>query len=93
MERGKSKIDEELMRDLEELADTDKIDALVYPQGEINQDLKRFFSEKNQQGLLNYKILQIGNFIAIHSCKAMIIEISCREDVFRITKNPRFTAQ
>lgn len=93
VEKGELKIDPKLMRVLEKLADTDEIDVLLYPRGQVSENLEKFLLDKKKEGLLDYNVLQIANFIAIKGQKVVILEIANRDDVSRITNNPRFTTQ
>ena len=93
MEKGELKIDPKLMRVLEKLADTDEIDVLLYPRGQVSENLEGFLLGKKKEGLLDYNTLQIANLIAIKGQKVVILEIANRDDVSRITNNPRFTTQ
>ena len=93
VEKGELKIDPKLMRVLEKLADTDEIDVLLYPRGQVSENLERFLLGKKKEGLLDYNTLQIANLIAIKGQKVVILEIANRDDVSRITNNPRFTTQ
>ena len=93
VKKDELKIDQELMRVLEKLADTDEIDVLLYPRGQVSENLERFLLGKKEEGLLEYNTLKIANLIAIKGQKAVILEIANRDDVSRITNNPRFTTQ
>ena len=90
VERGESKIDQDLMRALDKLADTDEIDVLLYPK-QMGEDFERFLLTKKNQGMLDYNILQLANCVVIKAPKKVIQEIAARNDVSRITMNPRFT--
>lgn len=94
VEKDESRIDQELTRVFEDLEDTDEIDVLLYPrEGQVSEGLERFLRDKKKDGLLDYNIMQIANFIAIKGQKQIILEIANRDDVSRITINPRFTTQ
>ncbi len=86
-----SKISSELMDILDTLGDADEIDVLVYPSGVIGEELKNFLSQRQREGTLNFNILELANCIAVKGQKQTILEIANRDDVSRITANPRFT--
>lgn len=90
MERDEPKIDKELRQTLDELADTDEIEVLLYPK-QMGGALERDLLTKKDEGLLDYNILQLANCIVIRSQKQVILEMANRDDVTRITINPRFT--
>ncbi len=91
MARSESKIDQELRQTLDKLTDTEEIDVLLYPK-QLGGEIEQFLLTKKKAGLLNYNILQIANCIVIKAPKKVILEIAARDDVSRITSNPRFTA-
>lgn len=90
MERGESKIDQDLRRALDKLTETDEIDALLYPK-QMGEDFERFLLTKKNEGLLDYNILHIANCVVIKAPKKVILEIAARDDVSRVSINPRFT--
>ncbi len=91
METKEAKIDKDLKRELDKLKDENEIDVLLYPK-QLGEDLKEFLQTKKNEGLLDYNILQMANCIVIRAAKKVIVEITARDDVVRITMNPRFTA-
>jgi hypothetical protein len=90
VEKGASKIDQDLMRVLDSLTETDEIDILVYPR-QMSEEFERFLLGKKNQGLLDYNILQIANCAVVKAPKSVILDIAAQHDVSRITINPRFT--
>ena len=90
MERGESKIDQELRQALDRLADTDEIEVLLYPK-QMGGTIEEFLLAKKGEGLLDYNVLQLANCIVIKAQKKVILEIANRDDVSRIAVNPRFT--
>lgn len=90
MERGGSKIDQELRQALDKLTDTEEIDVLLYPK-QTREDFEGFLLIKKNEGVLDYNFLQLANCFVIKAPKKVILEIAARDDVSRITINPRFT--
>ncbi len=91
MEEVKSKLDQDLKQTLDKMTDQEEIDVLVYPKqsgGEFEQFL---FSKKNE-GMLDYNILPMANCVVIKASKRITLEVAARDDVFRLTTNPRLTA-
>jgi hypothetical protein len=88
---GDAKIDNELLRALERLGEQEETDVLVYPK-RMGEDLKEFLAARKKEGLLDYNILHLANCIAIKARKNVLLQIASRDDVLRMTINPRFTA-
>jgi hypothetical protein len=91
MERGESKIDKELRQALDQLADQEEIDVLLYPK-QLGGEFERFLLTQKKEDMLDYNILKIANCVVIKASKKVILEIADRDDVSRISVNPKFTA-
>ena len=91
MERGETKIDQELRQALDKLSDEEEIDVLLYPK-QMSEDFEGFLLTKKNEGLLDYNFLQLANCFVIKAPKKVILEIAGRDDVSQLTVNPRFTA-
>lgn len=90
MGTAESKIDKDLIQVLDKLTDKDQIDVLLYPK-QTGEEFETFLLTKKKEGVLDYNVLQIANCVVIKATKGLIWEIAARDDVFRITINPRFT--
>ena len=90
MGNNQPKIDEDLMQRLDALTDEEQIDALLHPK-RMGEDLKEFLMSEKNEGQLDYNILHIANCIAVKASKKVILEIAAREDVARVTVQPRLT--
>ncbi len=92
MEEGESKIEEQLTETLRRIADEDVIDVLVYPL-QLDEGFKNFLQTGKVAGRFEYNVLEFANCAAVRAKKNVILEISRRDDVTRVARNPRFTAQ
>jgi hypothetical protein len=90
--RDEQKIDKELIGTLDRLGDEDRLDVLVYPK-QMGEEFERFLQARKTEGYLEYNILKLANCIVVNAPKKVILEIAARDDVSRITINPRFTIQ
>jgi len=90
MESRKPKIDQPLQQALDGLMDQAEIDVLLYPT-QMREEFKQFLQTKKNEGLLDYNILQMANCVVIKAPKKVILELADRDDVSRITINPKFT--
>lgn len=90
MESEESKIDEQLIENLQRIADEDVIDVLVYPR-RLDEDFKNFLLSEKTAGRFEYNVLEFANCAAIRAKKKVILDISRRDDVTRVASNPRFT--
>jgi hypothetical protein len=91
MERVKSKLDQVLKQTLDKLTDQEELDVLVYPQ-QPGGEFEQFLSGRKNEGWLDYNVLHLANCVVIKASKKIILEIAARDDVSRLTINPRFTA-
>ena len=91
MERSPTKIDPDVMWSLERLGDQQEIDVLVYPT-RFGGEFERFLQTRKHQGALDYNILQLANCVVVKASKQAILEIAARDDVAKISANPRFMA-
>jgi hypothetical protein len=94
MQSGKSKIEPELKEALDKLEDEDEdeIEALIFPKKQ-GGEIERLLQAKKKAGELDYNVLLIANCIAIKASKKFILELASRDDVIRLSANPKFTAQ
>ncbi len=92
MEPGESKIEKQLTETLQRIADEDVIDVLVYPR-QLDESFKNFLQSGKSAGRFEYNVLESANCAVVEAKKNVILEISRRDDVTRVARNPRFTAQ
>lgn len=86
-----SKLDSALRQTLEGMKEGDEIDVLVHPT-RISDSIKSFLSEAKNAGRLDYNVLELANCIALKASKDVIREVARRDDVARLSSNPRFSA-
>lgn len=90
MKNNEPKIDKALMLALDKLTDEEEIYALLYPK-QMGENLKKFLMSRKNEGKLDYNILEIANCIAVKAGKRVILAIAAREDVARVTIQPKLT--
>ncbi len=91
MKGDQSKIDDKLREVLQATSDDDQVDVLVYPLP-AGQRLQDFLELSKSQGRLDYNVLKFANCIAVKAKKFVIVELSSRDDIVRVTANPTFEA-
>lgn len=90
METHRSKLDDGLRQVLENLSNEEEIDVLLFPK-QMGDELRKFLIEGKNDSKLDFNILKIANCIAVKAPKAVIMNLATREDVDRITAQPKFT--
>ncbi len=90
MNNHQTKIEKDLMLALDKLNDEEEIDALLFPKL-MGESLKKFLMSSKNKGELDYNLLNIANCVAVKASKRVILEIADREDVARVTIQPKLT--
>ncbi len=91
MNDPESKLENALRQSLDGMADEDDIDVLLYPT-RMGAPIEDFLSEAKGAGRLDYNVLKLAGCIALKAPKKLILEIARRDDVSRLSANPRFSA-
>jgi hypothetical protein len=86
-----AKIDAALGSLLDQLADQDDVEALVFPRAG-GTTLQSFLTTESDQGTLEFNVLELAGCIAVRAKKRIILALAAREDVQRVTVNPTFSA-
>lgn len=91
MATPESKLEAALRSSLDALADEEEIDVLVHPT-RMGAPIERFLAEAKRAGQVDYNVLKLAGCIAVQAPKRLILQIAERDDVARLSANPRFTA-
>lgn len=86
-----SKLDSDLRRALDDLRDEDELDVLVHPI-RMGGSIESFLSEAKAAGGVDYNVLELAGCIALKAPKRVILDVARRDDVARVSANPRFSA-
>jgi hypothetical protein len=90
--QGSEKISKELMDDLSELTESDVIDVLMYVKKPA-AGFDEYLQAEQEKGELRFNYLEYADCYVVEASKQLLLELADREEVSRMTVNPRFGVQ
>jgi hypothetical protein len=92
VKQGSEKISKELVDALSGLAESEVIDVLVYVK-EPAAGFDAYLQAEKERGQLRFNYLEYADCYVLEASKQLLLELADREEVSRMTVNPRFGVQ
>lgn len=92
MNQGSKKISRELMDALSGLTESEVIDVLVYVKRPA-AGFEEYLQAEKERGELRFNYLEYAACYVVEASKQLLLGLADREEVSRMTVNPRFGVQ
>lgn len=91
MTDSSSKLDDDLTQALQALPVDGQIEVLVHPRGVIGE-LEDYLASVKAAGDLEFNVLELAHCVVVRASATAVQNIAARDDVEKVTLQPRVTA-